>query len=705
MWQKLLKRTEPRRFQQLVATIMTVKRAMERPTAEMIHKSVVETFAALTRKKEQPPQKPWEVRPMNFGDYAGTEGEFEALRAEVVRTTMEIFKGEEFTWEDMVEPFFPSTKANYLLSRSKGGAVGYIMKSDLLKDLRASEKKLVRAVLTGKGRSRRVELDASDLHERFRILMERILERAVEEKKIVQLVGLAEALKVRVISKGPVCTYTALKPLQKWLWSKLFRHRSGVFRLIGEEISGEYLSRQLGELRDGESNLSGDYSDATNQIDPRLSEAVVDTINAMCVKVKQVKALFRASLTGHLIEDPDHPGRLCEQTHGQLMGSITSFPILCIVNAAICRRTRELQQPPAKMRPLDLKHSHIAINGDDCVFRATVEGRACWEALAATSGMKPSVGKYYFSRKFLNMNSAQFEVVEPFCRRKQIHAGRPVVEFLRWVPRINLGLLSGLGRSTSGKVEKVRLANWGTMNSVSKNAHTLVTECAPEDAERVFKAYLNSNWDLLTGTSLPWFLPEHLGGLGLPMVGEYRPTDLDLHLASAVRAHGSLPALRPEGLSWKVWEYAMKRARDVPKGALVLASEWGGSAAEAVNRERFVTFDGDNADLSIAPARVLDETDERNWGFQRILSLFCVEALFTKRFTQIHKESKEDNLVLRAVEEEVLRCKKLIHTVRPTSLEGLTKDVPLRFEADRLGAFGLNARAHATTAQLSLLFD
>jgi hypothetical protein len=623
----------PSKFDSIIHTLMTVKRAMERPSDDDVKKAVKETFSALTA----PRKNHIDSESLLWSDITDQEEEnqeFNDLLQEVERTTLEIFRGKSYTWKDSVRPFFPSTNANYLTTRSAGGAVGYIMEN--FQSLLKSKSELVKWNEEGKGKYVHTVVDDSALMAKWQQLYEYLIEEAGVEEKSVKLVGLKEAVKVRVISKGPVATYTVLKPLQQWMWNTIRKHDSGAFRLVGEEISSRYMEEQLGVLREDEDLLSGDYKAATDNMNPLLSQKVVEIISNQCIADKRIAKLLLESLTGHMIEDPEDASRRLAQTWGQLMGSIVSFPVLCIINAAICRRSREEGQG----HTLSLKNAKIAINGDDCAFRATLQMRKKWERLAHISGMTPSIGKTFFSREFVNMNSMQFAVVPQTCDRKLINGNRPVVRYLAQIPKINMGLLSGKGRSTSGKMDAVTVADWGTLNSVSQNAHTLLHECWPEDREIVLKAYINYNWELLTKTSLPWFLPEHLGGLGLPIVGEFKPTAKDLRLASAFYAHGKLPAKRPEGVSWNTWKYAQDRIKAKP---LQMAST-----------------------LNAMYEFQTSSSKEDEWGLSTLQNLeakLCVEAIFRLDFKTIHTEKQQRNLTLRNIERAVKNVMKHMKSV------------------------------------------
>ena len=195
------------------------------------------------------------------------------------------------------------------------------------------------------------------------------------------------------------------------------------------------------------------------------------------------------------------------------------------------------------------------------------------------------------------------------------------------------------------------------MNSVSKNAHTLINECPIEDRERVFKMYLNRNWTTLSQCRLPWFLPEHLGGLGLPTFPDYIvekdgkvtrpwvPTDVDLRLAAAVHKLGEKISKRPEGVSWKVWAYAQRRLKDF------------------VNPIRPVVEGPLRADGE--PLRPIVHEDYQVMEEDDLMGKLCIEALFTQELNMVYKEEQSRNKVLRLVEAMVDRAKKIMGKVEP----------------------------------------
>lgn len=391
---------------------------------------------------------------------------------------------------------------------------------------------------------------------------------AMTESPKVKLIALKEALKVRVISKGPPITYYALKPLQKLLHGAM--RKTKFFRYVGMPVSAESLYEIIGPLNDRQQYVSGDYKDATNNMHPLLGSL---TVNAICDYLNldsfdsNLRPLMHKALTGHQIENPlrdfrvrytlaedkskfipelkeiykfyykedihkditdydielhyqpfkektslneflylslnsflkDYEGGdsdedlFATQLNGQLMGSPMSFIVLCIVNGALIRAVDHL----CTGRDKNLQDIPATFNGDDFVYKTTSRGYKCWQALTYFTGMEESVGKTFFSREFLNMNSREYLFLED--------------HFVE-VPFINLGLIYGFKRSqVQGKDE-------GIDYSMSQRiTEALLT--APIFARRkLYDYFLNYNIESLRSVRLPWFVPAQFGGLGLPVL-------------------------------------------------------------------------------------------------------------------------------------------------------------------------------------------
>jgi len=213
-------------------------------------------------------------------------------------------------------------------------------------------------------------------------------------------------LKVRVISKMDPYLMTLFKPLQNWMHSSLKRNRA--FRLIGEPTNWEYVQDVFGANNQDEL-ISSDYSAATDNLHSWCSELVVREITAKIYSEgngyygllrDEFQELLTKTLTEHDIVIMTGKKKdisiKSAQTKGQLMGSITSFPILCLINAGVNRLLFE--------RKDKLESLKMCINGDDIVIAAGCT-LAKHRELNSYVGSKLSPGKVFISKKFLNINS------------------------------------------------------------------------------------------------------------------------------------------------------------------------------------------------------------------------------------------------------------------------------------------------------------
>jgi hypothetical protein len=222
-------------------------------------------------------------------------------------------------------------------------------------------------------------------------------------KATIQVV--LEPLKTRVISKGEATPYYLSKPLQIKIHD-ILRHR-GEFRLIGRPLSAT-------DLMDLEENRVGggvgshewfsiDYSAATDGLSARLSASIMGRI--LRGQTSDLLPIWMSVLAPHLCRYPfPHDDVLpIQQRNGQLMGSILSFPILCLANLGLYLYT--IKDDP---RPLKQKLRGVLVNGDDMLY---VARRSRWAAHVANGekvGLKMSPGKAYHDRVFANANSACF---------------------------------------------------------------------------------------------------------------------------------------------------------------------------------------------------------------------------------------------------------------------------------------------------------
>jgi len=258
----------------------------------------------------------------------------------------------------------------------------------------------------------------------------------------VQLAPIYEPLKVRLITKGEPDLYSLLKPFQDVMWKSLGQF--GVFRLTGEEVCFDTISATLSRLATEYPHwkkfCSGDYKGATNSINLKLTRAVYQTLFSL-----EHHLLLEKALGPQYIVKPGgcpHMARLSGeggmQAIGQLMGSPPSFPVLCIINAAVGRAAYER----ATHRTFRLDELPMLVNGDDFAARMDDQIYAEWVKLVGTVGWELSPGKSFFSGEFVQINSTTYYVNEDLSDEGQFD-----VRFdYSPTPFVNFGYLHQMGK-------------------------------------------------------------------------------------------------------------------------------------------------------------------------------------------------------------------------------------------------------------------
>jgi len=540
IWLRRFRHDDPHRFRSFLVSINMSKKGMPRPGPESVLNSVRKTFKALTTSREVSiplqvslPEHVWVKRRVCTKAFISCRHPSLKLKGEELvfqarRTVEEIFVGQTPTLFDISgKPFLPSGSANYNRSRGKMGTYGELENlpfwQDFMNDpdfdvrIRHRMLKLRGYVSEYYGRTGvfdqfegellhnidsviGVEIDSTGFRKAFTRFYWRCVDFALKEDANVTLVGLSEALKVRTISKGPPITYFVLKPFQKQFLKTV--QRFPLFELTGtpvtEEIINDKFGRRAGVFSE-EAYHSGDLDSATDKMESWFSEEIADAIFDIYDKESgfswmNFRILVKRALTQHLIEDPDNKGCFVPQTIGQLMGSIISFPILCVGNAAASRFALEVTTG----RTCPLRKFPGWINGDDVVTRYPrgLDFDIIWTAVLAFFGFNKSWGKCFDSAKFFNINSTTFELDR--CTGN--------FSLTRY---INLGLVYGMKRSTSAACEQLDCFE------LAIHQNELYNTCPSELRETLLSFFIHCNWKALKTFTGPWFVPLWAGGLGL----------------------------------------------------------------------------------------------------------------------------------------------------------------------------------------------
>jgi len=159
------------------------------------------------------------------------------------------------------------------------------------------------------------------------------------------------------------------------------------------------------------------------------------------------------------------------------------------------------------------------------------------------------------------MNSTRFDRVEAFPKEFQRDNGERVTRQMRFarVGMINMGLMLGLKRSggSFGLNDQT-----SPISNIGARARAITDQAPEELREKVLKEFIKIQRPLLAKMgNIPWFIPEWLGGLGLPRIGAFQPSEKDLKIASAIyRTYSENPPMKPRVIThWKARTIAEKR--------------------------------------------------------------------------------------------------------------------------------------------------
>lgn len=238
--------------------------------------------------------------------------------------------------------------------------------------------------------------------------------------------GIFEPSKVRMITKGDSLTRNfldSLKDLLRFPLTKL-----SCFRPTCRTFDDEWV-RQLDKANPSLKWVSGDYSAATDLANMEISRLVYSHYLGECGDKLIDLDLYRLglrSLSSNRIEFGDYsiplPGdrddfrtlkayKLKEfgesylQTNGQLMGSVISFPILCLMNLFAYWTSCEIYFGIDLDLNTLLNIAPVLINGDDILFKSDNELYQIWKNQIKLYGFVPSKGKNLFTSEGCTINS------------------------------------------------------------------------------------------------------------------------------------------------------------------------------------------------------------------------------------------------------------------------------------------------------------
>jgi len=357
-------------------------------------------------------------------------------------------------------------------------------------------------------------------HEEWSQLREAALAIDLSKPLNCTIQAVLEPNKVRVISKGNALPYYTCKPLQKALHGCM--RQLAPFRLIGRPFLADDLIPLQQNADCDDTWFSVDYSAATDGLSWKYSGKILKFLIQDLPEVDQERAMM--VLGPHALHYPVKGGRRDivlrgVMQNGQLMGSILSFPILCLANFGVyCLATHSRHD--REEWSFEDRINHVLINGDDMVYSDKPESWNDLVCIAKKVGLEMSVGKAYVHREYANINSTS--VIAPLQ-----YEG--VMRTPREVPYLNTGLFFGQHKvqgktelaSQHTKASEGLIVNLNTVLAGSRPGHesTLLKEFLSYHGEKIFD---ECKVKTLLGRRFVrnLFIPIALGGMGVrPPIG------------------------------------------------------------------------------------------------------------------------------------------------------------------------------------------
>jgi len=347
-----------------------------------------------------------------------------------------------------------------------------------------------------------------------------------------------EPNKVRIISKGNALPYYSCRPLQRAIHGSM--RDLAPFRLIGRPFCPTDLIGLSEKASKTDQWFSVDYSAATDGLSWKYSGKILRFLLQDLPQYYQDLAM--QVLGPHALHYPVAGGRGAielrgMQQNGQLMGSILSFPILCLANFGVyCLATRDIHRDWT----IEERLNHVLINGDDMVYAAPPSS---WDGLvriAASVGLEMSVGKAYVHRSYANINSVS--VILPL-HKEGPHRSPVKVNYL------NTGLFFGQHKIQGGTDHGKSQAHMGQDPSqgLVVNLNTILAGSRPGMEGELLKMFLSYHSQEISREirsrtySGSWhnrnlFIPLELGGMGVtaPFGWKFKVTKQDLYVASGM---------------------------------------------------------------------------------------------------------------------------------------------------------------------------
>jgi hypothetical protein len=170
----------------------------------------------------------------------------------------------------------------------------------------------------------------------------------------------------------------------------------------GDVTKGDF-EEIVGDRREGELYISGDYSAATDNIYLPAVSVIVDEIS----KCPELSAKERSVLLGSF-DNLRYKNSTCLASdlypikRGSMMGNLISFPLLCLLNKACFDISCDVRNEGDRSRK-------GRFNGDDCIFCGDLDFYRVWKSVTSRYGFLVNEEKTDRSSRWIDLNSQTYD--------------------------------------------------------------------------------------------------------------------------------------------------------------------------------------------------------------------------------------------------------------------------------------------------------
>lgn len=219
--------------------------------------------------------------------------------------------------------------------------------------------------------------------------------------------------KYRVVTMQSAETKRVLSPVH----NAIYDHISSFGWCVRGDVQREDFASVVDDRREGESFISGDYTQATDNIYLPAVKAVIDVLAESTELSEAERKMMLGSFT-NLRWRSMNSGREHTIKRGSMMGNLISFPLLCLLNKASYDIACDIHFGEGARRI-------GRFNGDDCCFCGDRRFYDLWREITSNFGFIVNEEKTGFGCRYLELNSSIFD-----SQRRSLIA-KPVLSFLR----------------------------------------------------------------------------------------------------------------------------------------------------------------------------------------------------------------------------------------------------------------------------------